>query len=703
MLHRLVEETGSEAKQLRACINDLMGVVALPAIWSGSVPSEIVRTLLDALLNMLRLDFVYLRLTDSIGEPPLEVIRGPLSHLAKGVLQGVRELLKNWSDDHLQNWPRVLRKTFGDADFSILPLPLGLKSEVGILVAGCQRTDFPLQTERLLLTVAANQAAVGLHGARLLNEQKRVSDNLDQTRKYLERQLELERDRLKIVLELNNSLVSNLELKPLFSALASGLRRVMECEFAGIFLPEDDSQLRLQLSDFPGTKGHFKEGMLVPMRGSAAGVAFRTGNPLLLKNSNDARANPEIHTGPDADSFLRLVELEGFQSGCFVPLKRAGTTIGVLALTKKRGDPIAEEDLGFLDLVSAQVSIAVANALSFKALADTSAQLKREKLYLEEEIRTERGFEEIIGNSFALRRVLEQVETVAPTDSIVLIQGETGTGKELIARAIHEHSARKASTFVKFNCAAIPLGLLESELFGHERGAFTGAIAQKVGRFELANRGTLFLDEVGDIPLELQPKLLRVLQEQEFERLGGTRSIRVNVRLISATNRDLSQMMAERQFRTDLYYRLNVFPIQLPSLRERRDDIPLLVRHFTQRYARKMGRRITSIPAEALERLSGWHWPGNIRELENFIERAVILTRGTELSVPVTELDKSFTASSKKSYEDEERDRIIQALRASNGRLAGVGGAAERLSIKRTTLLARMKKLGIEAKRLQQL
>jgi formate hydrogenlyase transcriptional activator len=697
-----VEQTGSEAKQLRACINDLMGVVALPAIWSGSDPSEVVRTLLDALLDMLRLDFVYLRLKNSIGEPPFDAVRGPLLHALTGVSQHIEELLKNWWGDHVQEWPRVVRTAFQDKDLSIIPLPLGLNSEIGVLVAGSQRKDFPLQTERLLLTVAANQAAVGLHGARLLSEQKGVADELDRKRKRLERELELERDRLKIVLELNNSLVSNLELKPLFSALASGLRKVMECEFAGIFLPEGDNQLRLQLSDFPDTKGYFKEGMLVPMRGSAAGVVFRTGTHLLLRNSNDKWTNPEIHTGPDADSFLKLVELEGFQSGCFVPLKRAGATIGVLALTKKREDPIAEQDLGFLDLVSAQVSIAVANALSFKALADTSAQLKREKLYLEEELRTEHGFEEIIGNSYALRRVLQQVETVAPTDSIVLIQGETGTGKELIARAIHEHSARKASTFVKLNCAAIPLGLLESELFGHEKGAFTGAIAQKVGRFELANRGTIFLDEVGDIPLELQPKLLRVLQEQEFERLGGTRSIRVNVRLISATNRDLARMMADRQFRTDLYYRLNVFPIQLPSLRERRDDIPLLVRHFTQRYARKMGKHITSIPAEALDQLSEWHWPGNIRELENFVERAVIITRGTELMVPVTELDNSLSASSKNSYEDEERDRILQALRASKGRLAGAGGAAERLSLKRTTLIARMKKLGIDAKRLRQ-
>jgi formate hydrogenlyase transcriptional activator len=324
-------------------------------------------------------------------------------------------------------------------------------------------------------------------------------------------------------------------------------------------------------------------------------------------------------------------------------------------------------------------------------------ELRREKLYLEDEIRTEYNFEEIIGESAALKRVLKQVETVAPTDSTVLIQGETGTGKELIARAIHNLSTRRERTFVKMNCAAIPTGLLESELFGHERGAFTGAIAQRVGRFELANGGTLFLDEVGDIPLELQSKLLRVLQEQEFERLGSTRTIRVDVRLVAATNRDLAQMAADKQFRSDLYYRLNVFPITAPPLRERPEDIPLLVRYFAQKYARRMNKRIETIPAETMTALSHYHWLGNIRELENLIERSVILSRGPDLHVPLGELKAQAMAAPNGvgTLQAAEREHILRVLNETNWVIGGSSGAAARLGMKRTTLQSKMRKLEI--------
>jgi formate hydrogenlyase transcriptional activator len=295
-----------------------------------------------------------------------------------------------------------------------------------------------------------------------------------------------------------------------------------------------------------------------------------------------------------------------------------------------------------------------------------------------------------------LRQALQQVETVAPTDSTVLVLGETGTGKELVARAIHCHSRRSNRAFVRLNCAAIPTGLLESELFGHERGAFTGAIAQKIGRLELADQGTLFLDEVGDIPLELQPKLLRALQEREFERLGSSKTKKVDVRLVAATNRDLSKMVAEQQFRSDLYYRLNVFPIRIPPLRERSEDIPLLVRHFTQKYARRMEKRIETIPASAMNRLRGWHWPGNVRELENFIERAVILTRSSALNVPVSELSEGpSVANGPVVSASSEREHIERVLRDTDGRVGGPKGAAARLGLKRTTLISRMKKLGI--------
>ena len=345
--------------------------------------------------------------------------------------------------------------------------------------------------------------------------------------------------------------------------------------------------------------------------------------------------------------------------------------------------------------------MAVENALAFQQIVELKDRLAKEKLYLEEEIRSEGAFEDIIGESPGLKRVLAQVEVVAPTDSSVLIQGETGTGKELIARAIHRLSGRRERTFVKLNCAAIPTGLLESELFGHERGAFTGAIAQKVGRFELADGGTIFLDEVGEIPLELQPKLLRVLQEQEFERLGSTRTIRVNVRLVAATNRDLAALVDQKGFRSDLFYRLNVFPVTLPPLRERREDVPVLVRYFAQHYAGRMKKRIETIPAKVLEALSRYRWPGNIRELENLIERAVILSQGQELQVPIGELklDEAAPPPSNSTLHEAEREQILRVLRESQWVIGGPTGAAARLGLKRTTLTSKIKKLGLSRPR----
>jgi formate hydrogenlyase transcriptional activator len=343
------------------------------------------------------------------------------------------------------------------------------------------------------------------------------------------------------------------------------------------------------------------------------------------------------------------------------------------------------------------ISYSPALESAYREIAELKDKLAQEKLYLEDEIRGELDFEGIVGQSSALRHVLNLVETVAPSDSTVLLLGETGTGKELIARAIHERSRRKERTLVKLNCAAIPTGLLESELFGHERGAFTGAIAQKVGRLELADQGTLFLDEVGDIPIEIQPKLLRALQEREFERLGSNRTKQVDVRLVAATNRDLEQMMENREFRSDLYYRLNVFPIRIPALRERPGDIPLLVRYFTQKYGRRMQKQIESIPTAALRKLSRWYWPGNIRELENFIERSVILTHGTALQAPISELSNNWrTAPVMDTREADERDQIVRLLRVTSGRVGGPDGAAARMGINRTTLISRMKRLGID-------
>jgi formate hydrogenlyase transcriptional activator len=375
--------------------------------------------------------------------------------------------------------------------------------------------------------------------------------------------------------------------------------------------------------------------------------------------------------------------------------------LGTLSVGSLSEAAFTEEDARILTQVTNQIAIAVENALAYRQIAELKDKLSEEKLYLQDEIRTEYNFEEIIGESPALKKVLEQLQTVAPTDSTILVLGETGTGKELIARAIHNLSARRERTLVKVNCAAIPTGLLESELFGHEKGAFTGAIAQRVGRFELAHRGTLFLDEVGDIPLELQPKLLRVLQEQEFERLGSTRTTRVDVRMVAATNVDLVQKVAENQFRSDLYYRLNVFPVTIPPLRERREDIPLLVRYFAQKYARRMKKPIDAIPTKAMTALTDYHWPGNVRELENFIERAVILSRGVELEITLTELKqrtKLTAAASSDGFatlEHAEREHIVRALGETNWVIGGLTGAAARLGMKRTTLQSRMRKLGI--------
>jgi formate hydrogenlyase transcriptional activator len=417
--------------------------------------------------------------------------------------------------------------------------------------------------------------------------------------------------------------------------------------------------------------------------------------------ANPADLPPEFPENPDflENTEQEAAELREIKSLCFVPLISRNRTLGVLGLGKRQENGFGKGDLGFLTEVANQVAIAVENALAYREIADLKDKLAQEKLYLEDEIRGAADFQGIVGQSSALRHVLNLVETVAPSDSTVLLLGETGTGKELIARAIHDRSRRKDRTLVRLNCAAIPTGLLESELFGHEKGAFTGAISQKIGRLELADQGTLFLDEVGDIPIEIQPKLLRALQEREFERLGSTRTKKVDVRLVAATNRDLEIMIEDREFRSDLYYRLNVFPIRIPPLRERPEDIPLLVRYFTQKYGRLMNKDIQTIPAPAIKKLAAWSWPGNIRELENIIERSVILTRGSALHVPLEELVHARAVPLNGTREASERDDIVRILKATNGQVAGATGAAQRLGLPRTTLISRMKKLGIDPRR----
>jgi formate hydrogenlyase transcriptional activator len=498
-------------------------------------------------------------------------------------------------------------------------------------------------------------------------------------------------DRLQVILEINNNIASNLDLYDLLRSVSGSVRNALRCDAAGVSIPEGEN-LRLHTLDFPGAVGAAREGILIPIKGSMLGDVFTRGKAARHHIAREAQVPMEAN--------------ERLRFGCACPLFGRNRTLGVLSVARVEDKPFSEEDLALLVQISKQVAIALDNSLAYGEINELKEQLAREKIYLEDEIRTDMQFHDIIGNSSILRNILQQVEIVAPTDSTVLIYGETGTGKELIARAVHDLSSRKARAFVKLNCAAISTGLLESELFGHEKGAFTGAIAQRIGRFELAHGGTVFLDEIGEIPLELQPKLLRVLQEREFERLGASRTLRTDARLNAATNRDLATMAQENKFRPDLYYRLNVFPIRVPSLRERAEDIPLLVRHFVQQFSRRMGKAIDSVPADTISALVEYHWPGNIRELQNVIERAVIVTQGPVLNVALGELSiapKTAPAedgnSMRKRLEETEREQIIRALEQANWVISGDTGAAARLGMKRSTLQARMQKLGIQITR----
>jgi formate hydrogenlyase transcriptional activator len=493
-------------------------------------------------------------------------------------------------------------------------------------------------------------------------------------------------------------MTSKLDFRRLVEALSTKLLSVTRCDFCALLLPQADrKQLRTTVLYNPQARGAICDGASVPIQGSACGKVFRTGKSEHIDDLIELRRDPESFGNEEGQRFFQQIMAEGLKSGCELPLIGRSGAVGVLSALSRSERAFSRDDFVFLEQVARQVAIAVENALDYERATEEKNRETERRLYLEEELRTEFGA--IVGDSPALNSALGLASVVAPTDSSVLIQGETGTGKELIARAIHNLSSRRQRAFVKLNCAAIPLGLLESELFGHEKGAFTGAIAQKLGRFELAHNGTLFLDEVGDIPLELQSKLLRVLQEQEFERLGSNRTHKVDVRLIAATHRDLSSMVKQATFREDLYYRLRVFPINVPPLRQRTEDIPELVRHFTALFSRRMNRKIEHIPTETMDALVRYGWPGNIRELQNFIERAVILSPHTVLRAPVAELEPLHTHREQEvvlnGLAEVERDHIIRALEASNWVIGGQNGAAERLGMKRTSLLYRMQKLGI--------
>jgi len=499
-----------------------------------------------------------------------------------------------------------------------------------------------------------------------------------------------ERDRLRLLLDLNNTLAPNLDLRQLLRAVSSNVRRAMRCDYTSVILPEPDGVLlRIYARDFSELPEPLAEELLVPRVGTPAGIVLETGKALVLDAEELARFDPKINPT------LAL----GVKSACFLPLVARERLLGTLNVGRFPERAFTQDDVDFLRQVASQVALAADNALDYYQVAESRQRLAEERVYLNEEIRSGQNFEEIVGSSAALKNVLKQVAIVAPTDSTVLILGETGTGKELIARAIHNMSARRDHTFVKVNCAAIPLGLLESELFGHEKGAFTGAIARRTGRFEVAHQGTLFLDEVGDIPPELQPKLLRVLQEQEFERLGSTHTIKVNVRLVAATSRNLPTMVEQREFRGDLYYRLNIFPLVVPPLRERSDDIPPLVEYFVARFAERLGRRVSRVERQTMELLQGYHWPGNIRELQNVIERSVILAVGGTLRIDAGALEgvgSRKTHATGDVLRQNEKESIEAALADTKGRVAGAQGAAARLRVPASTLESKIRALKID-------
>jgi formate hydrogenlyase transcriptional activator len=591
-----------------------------------------------------------------------------------------RNLVFSLSDQDTR-FPEVTKcfRECGNQSLCVLPLNTTF-NRLGAICFGQDDKDAFSDDDVCFLSLIADYASLA------------IDDRLNFARSEAVRlQLESERTKLKLILDLNNSVVSNLELRDVLQSISPSIRNVMRLDGVALILPDAEKKsLQTHALDFPLSKGSSRQDMSSPLHGSLPGQVFRSGKPW-VGNIGELQSSGLDH---------RMAAEEGVETMCMLPLVRCGRVLGVLCLMRLHKNAFTPQDLEFLSQIAGQVSIAIDNALAYQQITELKDKLTQEKLYLEDEIRSELNFEEIIGNSPVLRQVLRQVEAVAPTNSTVLIQGETGSGKELIARAVHNLSQRRNHAFVKLNCAAIPTGLLESELFGHEKGAFTGAIAQRIGRFELASQGTIFLDEISEIPLDLQPKLLRVLQEREFERLGSCRTLRSDARLIAATNRDLKTMVEEQRFRSDLFYRLNVFPIYVPPLRERKEDIPFLVRHFAQHFARDMTKEIHSISAETMNTLVSYPWPGNVRELQNVIERAVILSRGPALKVSMADLkakasDTNGYVDRSATLEEIEKKHILSVLEQTNWVFAGPNGAAARLGIKRPTLQFRMQKLGI--------
>ena len=670
-----VSESGSEER-----LRSLIGVSR--RLGTIRETEELIRALAREMEGLVPFDHLSLHLGDAVeGRPAAYVLEaGKQSVVAPGVASD--EIRAIAADVVRRQQPLSMPlppdepglagvgTRLADAGFASLcavPLTTSVGPLGAMIVASRTSGAYPRDVLEFLSLLAEGFAIV-LDGAA----------NIERLRSA-KRDLERSHERLELVQEVGRSILSILDLETLLRSISAHVRRALRCDAVSVLLVSRDArEARIFVLDFPGGENLLEEGFTGPVVGSPLEDVIRTGRPAALP-------------APPA-----AFDMAG---GYAHPLVSRGRTLGVLIVGRRENVAFGGDDLELLAQIASQVATALDNALAYQEIAELNDKLAREKLYLEGEIRSELDFEQIIGRSGALRRVLRQVETVAATDSTVLIEGETGSGKELVARAIHDLGARRERTFVKLNCAAIPTGLLESELFGHKKGAFTGAIADRVGRFELANGGTMFLDEVGEVPLEIQPKLLRVLQEREFERIGSSHTMRTDARLIAATNRDLGAMVAERTFRADLFYRLNVFPIRVPPLRERREDIPLLVRHFVEQLGRRMNRKVESIPAETMTTLERYDWPGNIRELQNLIERALIVSTGPVLRVLLDDLKPGAAGDAPagaRSLADAERAHILQALEASGWVVGGPRGAAVRLGLNRSTLQFRMQKLGIE-------
>ena len=570
-------------------------------------------------------------------------------------------------------WPefRGRARDFGITTLMLVPLTTG-DHRIGAFGFGSVAPVDPSPAEIAFLERIASEFAVAVQA--FLAKQEAVR----------------ERERLQTLFDITNALVSKLEPEELFAAISSQLSNVIQLDYTLLTLCNDAAALDVYALHC--TQPQLVDALKGPLdpAGMPSAEVLATGKPLVAHDT-------DIEKYPNP-GFRRLVQL-GMKSACLVPLIARDRPIGTLDFGRTSDDPWTSEDVEFLVQVAGQIAMTVSNSLAFREMEDLKDRLATEKLYLEDEICLDQNIGNMVGEGPAFQAVLRGIQTVAPTGATVLITGETGTGKELVARAVHELSGRSKGSFVKVNCAAIPATLLESELFGHEKGSFTGAVAQKIGRFELAHNGTLFLDEIGEMPLELQPKLLRAIQDQEFERVGGNRTIRTDARLVAATNRDLKAMVDEGKFRADLYYRLHVFPLHVPPLRERREDIPLLTRYFVQKHAQHMGRNIQSIPTSVLDALTGYDWPGNIRELQNVLERSVILSNGSALQVPLHELTSSAAPVPCQLLPSEphnsERARILKALEEAKGMVGGPEGAAARLGLKRTTLQSRMRKYNI--------